>query len=112
MKNDITQAIKTAMKARDKVALKRAAGFERRDQNLEIDAGKPLEDGEVLGVIRTQVKQLNETIEGFNAAGRSEDADEGAPRSRCSAHFCRSRCPRRPSARWSPRRSLRLGPHP
>ena len=45
-------------------------------KNLEIDAGKPLEDGEVLGVIRTQVKQLHETIEGFNAAGRSEDADE------------------------------------
>ena len=74
MKNDITQAIKTAMKARDKVALS-VAGFERRDQEFEIDAGKPLEDGEVLGVIRTQVR-LNETIEGFNAAGRSEDADE------------------------------------
>ena len=76
MKNDITQAIKTAMKARDKVALSALRGLNAAIKNLEIDAGKPLEDGEVLGVIRTQVKQLHETIEGFNAAGRSEDADE------------------------------------
>ena len=76
MKQQITDAIKTAMRARDKIALSALRGLNAAIKNEEIAAGGSLDEARVQGLIRTQVKQLNETIEGFAAAGRSDEAEE------------------------------------
>ena len=76
MKQQITDAIKTAMRARDKIALSALRGLNAAIKNEEIAAGGTLDEARVQGLIRTQVKQLNETIEGFAAAGRSDEAEE------------------------------------
>ena len=76
MKQQITDAIKTAMKARDKVALSALRGLNAAFKNEEIAAGGSLDEARVQGLIRTQVKQHNETIEGFAAAGRGDEAEE------------------------------------
>jgi uncharacterized protein len=76
MKQQITEALKTAMRARDKIALSALRGLNAAIKNEEIAKGGELEDGRVQGLIRSQVKQLNETIEGFNAAGRGGEAAE------------------------------------
>ena len=76
MKQQITDAIKAAMKARDKIALSALRGLNAAIKNEEIAAGGELDETRVQGLIRTQVKQLNETIEGFAAAGRGDEADE------------------------------------
>ena len=76
MKQQITDAIKAAMKARDKIALSALRGLNAAIKNEEIAAGGSLDEARVQGLIRTQVKQLNETIEGFAAAGRADEAAE------------------------------------
>ena len=76
MKQQITDAIKTAMRARDKIALSALRGLNAAIKNEEIAAGGSLDEARVQGLIRTQVKQLNETIEGFAAAGRSDEVEE------------------------------------
>jgi uncharacterized protein YqeY len=43
---------------------------------VEIDKGTALDEKAVLDVIRGQVKQLKETIDGFAAAGRGDESDE------------------------------------
>ena len=76
MKQQITDAIKTAMKARNKTALSALRGLNAAIKNEEIAAGGALDEARVQGLIRTQVKQLNETIEGFAAADRADEAEE------------------------------------
>jgi hypothetical protein len=76
MKQQITDALKTAMRARDKIALSALRGLNAAIKNEEIAKGGELDDGRVQGLIRSQIKQLNETIEGFSAAGRGDEATE------------------------------------
>ena len=79
LKNTITEAVKTAMRARDKIALSALRGLNAAIKNAEIDKGEALDDAAVQGMIRGQVKQLNETVAGFAAAGREDEAvDERA----------------------------------
>lgn len=70
----LTEDMKTAMKAG-------AAGKARLDtirflrsalKNVEIDKKAPLTDEDVLGVITKQVKQLKDSIDEFQKAGRSD----------------------------------------
>ena len=79
MKTQITNALKTAMRARDKIALSALRGLNAAIKNAEIDKGVELDDLAVQGMVRGQVKQLNETVAGFSAAGREDEAvDERA----------------------------------
>jgi hypothetical protein len=78
MKNQITDALKTAMRARDKNALSALRGLNAAIKYVEIDKGKELDDVAVQAVIRTQIKQLNETVAGFAAAGREDEAGDDA----------------------------------
>jgi uncharacterized protein len=47
-------------------------------KNAEVEAGKPLDDPEVLKVIAKQVKQRRESIEEFQKAGRQDLVDKEA----------------------------------
>jgi hypothetical protein len=76
MKTQIMDALKGAMRARDKMALSALRGLNAAIKNAEIDKGEALDEKAILAVIRGQVKQLKETIEGFAAAGRGDESDE------------------------------------
>ena len=76
MKTQITDALKTAMRSRDQLALSALRGLTAAIKNEEIAKGSALDDGAVQKLIRTQVKQLTETVDGFVAAGRSDEADD------------------------------------
>ena len=76
MKQHITDALKGAMKARDKIALSALRGLNAAIKNEEIAVGGSLDEARIQSLIRSQVKQLNETIQGFTAAGRGDEAKE------------------------------------
>tara|TARA_B100000900_G_C20220312_1_gene569525 strand:+ start:158 stop:604 length:447 start_codon:yes stop_codon:yes gene_type:complete len=76
MKQQITDALKTAMRARDKIALSALRGLNAAIKNEEIAVGGSLDEARIQGLVRSQVKQLNETIQGFTAAGRGDEAEE------------------------------------
>jgi uncharacterized protein YqeY len=77
MKTKISDALKDAMRARDSVALSALRGLSAAIKNIEIDKQTQLEDGAVVTVVRSQIKQIEETIAGFDAAGRGDEtADE------------------------------------
>ena len=46
--------------------------------NREIEAGRPLEDADVVEVVRRAIKRRGESVEQFRAAGRTEMADREA----------------------------------
>ena len=67
--------LKDAMKAKDAVRLGVVRMLKSALKNLAIEKGGPavaLEDGETVAVIRKQVKQRHDSIEGFEKGGRPE----------------------------------------
>ena len=76
MQTEIMGAIKEAMKARDAVRLSALRAIKSALKNQEIDQGAPLSDADCIKVIRGQAKQVGETITGFEAAGRGDEAED------------------------------------
>ena len=64
--------MKAAMKSRDTLRLETIRGVRGAMRNKEIELGVSLDDEAILRVIRTLVKQRADSIEQFQAAGRSE----------------------------------------
>jgi len=64
--------MKTAMKSRDTLRLETIRGIRGAMRNKEIELGATLDEDGILRVIRTLVKQRSDSIEQFQAAGRSE----------------------------------------
>ena len=64
--------MKAAMKRRDTLRLETIRGVRGAMRNKEIELGESLDDEAILRVIRTLVKQRVDSIEQFQAAGRSE----------------------------------------
>jgi len=64
--------MKAAMKSRDTLRLETIRGVRGAMRNKEIELGVSLDDEGILRVIRTLVKQRADSIEQFQAAGRSE----------------------------------------
>jgi hypothetical protein len=64
--------MKTAMKSRDTLRLETIRGVRGAMRNKEIELGESLDEDGILRVIRTLVKQRADSIEQFQAAGRSE----------------------------------------
>ena len=64
--------MKTAMKSRDTLRLETIRGVRGAMRNKEIELAETLNDDGILRVIRTLVKQRADSIEQFQAAGRSE----------------------------------------
>jgi uncharacterized protein len=76
MKTQISDALKTAMRARDSVALSALRGLNAAIKNIEIDKQIALDDAAVVNVVRSQIKQIEETIAGFEAAGRGDETGD------------------------------------
>jgi uncharacterized protein YqeY len=70
----LTEDMKNAMKAgaAGKVRLDTIRFLRSALKNVEIDKKAPLTDEDVLGVITKQVKQLKDSIDEFQKAGRSD----------------------------------------
>ena len=64
--------MKAAMKSRDTLRLETVRGVRGAMRNKEIELGESLDDDGILRVIRTLVKQRADSIEQFQAAGRSD----------------------------------------
>jgi uncharacterized protein YqeY len=71
----IQEDIKTAMKAKDALALNALRALKSALTNAAIEKGglgTELEESEVLAIVRKQIKQRNDSIEQFENAGRAE----------------------------------------
>ena len=67
--------MKSAMKAKDMMAVNAIRGIIAKAKDLTVNAGKEMTDDAVLGVIAKGVKQRDESIAPFEAAGRAELAE-------------------------------------
>ena len=67
--------MKSAMKAKDMMAVNAIRGIIAKAKDLTVNAGKEMTDDAVLGVIAQGVKQRDESIAQFEAAGRAELAE-------------------------------------
>ncbi len=73
--NRIPEDLKTAMKAKDTLALNALRALKTALTNAAIEKGglgTALEESEVLAVVRKQIKQRQDSIEQFEKAGRAE----------------------------------------
>jgi uncharacterized protein YqeY len=71
----IQEDIKTAMKAKDSLALNALRALKSALTNASIEKGglgTALEESEVLSVVRKQIKQRHDSVEQFEKAGRDE----------------------------------------
>ena len=72
LREQLEADMKAAMKSRDTLRLETIRGVRGAMRNKEIELGESLTDEGILRVIRTLVKQRVDSIEQFQAAGRSE----------------------------------------
>ena len=76
LRTQITDQIKTAMKAHDTVTLDALRYILSTIKNVEIDAKHELNDEEVLNVIQKEVKNRREAITQFQQGGRMDIVTE------------------------------------
>ena len=76
MRDDINNAVKEAMKAKDERKLSTLRMVNATIKNADIEArgqGKPpLSDAELLGVLQKMIKQRQEAVELYDKGGRSD----------------------------------------
>jgi uncharacterized protein YqeY len=72
MYDRLTADMKAAMKARDMGAVNTVRGVIAKVKDLTVNAGKEITDDAVMGVLAKAVKQRDESIAQFEAAGRAE----------------------------------------
>ncbi len=75
LKAQISEDMKTAMKAGDKERLKVVRLILAAIQQIEIDQRTELDDTAVLGVLDTMVKQRRDSVSQFKEGGRQDLAD-------------------------------------
>jgi len=76
VKDDISAALKEAMKARNQVKLDTLRSALSAFTYKRVEAGHDLSDEEMLDAIRKQVKQRNDSITEYVKAGRQDLADK------------------------------------
>ena len=77
--NRLTEDLKNAMRAKDSMALNTLRAVKSAIKNAAIEKGgadATLEEGEIVGIIRKQIKQRRESMDQFNKAGRLELAQK------------------------------------
>lgn len=76
LKTQITDTLKTAMKAKDMATVTVIRGLQAAIKQIEIDERIELNDQQVLNVIEKQVKQRKESIKAYAGAGRNDLAEK------------------------------------
>jgi uncharacterized protein YqeY len=72
LKNQITEDMKSAMKAGDKDRLKVVRLMMAAIKQVEVDSRSELDDNGVLGVLEKMVKQRRDSVEQFEKGGRED----------------------------------------
>ena len=72
MYDQLMNDMKAAMKAHDMTSVNAIRGVIAKAKDLTVNAGKEMSDDAILGVISKAVKQREESIAQFEAAGRAE----------------------------------------
>ena len=72
LKNQITEDMKSAMKAGDKDRLKVVRLIMAAIKQVEVDSRSELDDNAVLGVLEKMVKQRRDSVEQFEKGGRDD----------------------------------------
>jgi uncharacterized protein YqeY len=72
LKNQITEDMKSAMKAGDKDRLKVVRLMMAAIKQVEVDTRTELDDAAVLGVLEKMVKQRRDSVEQFEKGGRED----------------------------------------
>ena len=78
LNDQVNTGITAAMKARDQVRLSALRMLKAAIMNKGVEKGRDLDDAEVLQVIGSLVKQRRDSIEQFQAAGRTDLVDKEA----------------------------------
>jgi len=72
LKQQISDATKDAMRARDKARVAALRLINADIQRLEVDTRKTLSDDDVLGVLNRMLKQRQDSLQQYEAAGRED----------------------------------------
>lgn len=72
LKQQISEATKDAMRARDKARVAALRLMNADIQRLEVDTRKVLSDDDVLGVLNRMLKQRQDSLQQYEAAGRED----------------------------------------
>lgn len=75
LKLQLTEAMKDAMRAKDKARLGTVRMALAEIKRVEVDERIELEDSRVLSLLEKMIKQRNESIRQYDAAGRTDLAD-------------------------------------
>jgi uncharacterized protein YqeY len=75
LRSTIVEAQKEAMKAKDAQTLAVVRLVFAAIRNSEIDKGRELDDEEVIAIVRSQNKQLNDAIKDFESGARQDLID-------------------------------------
>ena len=78
LRGRISDAIKTAMKARDKSRVGVLRLISSEIKRIEVDERRELPDADVIAVLNSMLKQRNDSESQFRAAGRTDLADQEA----------------------------------
>ena len=76
LKNQITEVLKAAMRAKEMDKLTVIRGVQAAIKQIEVDERIELDDAQVLAVIEKQIKQRKESIKAFSGAGRDDLASK------------------------------------
>ncbi|ENW95865.1 GatB/YqeY domain-containing protein [Acinetobacter sp. NIPH 1852] len=76
LKNQITDVLKTFMRAKDMASVTVIRGLQAAIKQIEVDERIELDDAQVLAVIEKQIKQRKESIKAFSGAGRDDLASK------------------------------------
>ncbi|WP_120429618.1 GatB/YqeY domain-containing protein [Acinetobacter baylyi] len=76
LKNQITDVLKTSMRAKEMAVVTVIRGLQAAIKQIEVDERKELDDAQVLAVIEKQIKQRKESIKAFEGAGRNDLASK------------------------------------
>ena len=76
LKDQITDVLKTSMRAKDMATVTVIRGVQAAIKQIEIDERIELDESQVLAVIEKQIKQRKESIKAFSGAGRDDLASK------------------------------------
>ena len=76
LKDQITDVLKTSMRAKDMATVTVIRGVQAAIKQIEVDERIELDDTQVLAVIEKQIKQRKESIKAFSGAGRDDLASK------------------------------------
>ena len=76
LKDQITDVLKSSMRAKDMATVTVIRGVQAAIKQIEVDERIELDDSQVLAVIEKQIKQRKESIKAFESAGREDLASK------------------------------------